>query len=102
MAPISRNRELQPEEVAEAVAYVRRHRDGDAAFDVVVSGGTGPAAMLDGVRERQQAPYRQRGGAVLARSTSFVASSSRVCSGVPPCTRFNTIRAAAAPISRNG
>jgi alkanesulfonate monooxygenase SsuD/methylene tetrahydromethanopterin reductase-like flavin-dependent oxidoreductase (luciferase family) len=42
MAPITSGRDLDPEEVAEAVAYVRRHRDSPAAFDVVVSGGTGP------------------------------------------------------------
>ena len=42
MAPIAWGRELRPEEVAEAVAYVRRHRDSEAAFDVVVSGRTGP------------------------------------------------------------
>ena len=42
MAPITSGRDLDPEELAEAVAYVRRHRDSQAAFDVVVSGGTGP------------------------------------------------------------
>lgn len=44
MAPISRNGDLQPEELAEAVAYVRRYRVNDVPFDVVVSGATGPAA----------------------------------------------------------
>jgi len=50
MAPISRNGDLQPEELAEAVAYVRRYRDNDAPFDVVVSGATGPAADDDAYR----------------------------------------------------
>jgi alkanesulfonate monooxygenase SsuD/methylene tetrahydromethanopterin reductase-like flavin-dependent oxidoreductase (luciferase family) len=45
MAPITWGRELRPDEVAEAVAYVRRHRASDAAFDVVVSGGTGPGPV---------------------------------------------------------
>jgi hypothetical protein len=43
MAPITLGRDLDPAELAEAVAYVRRHRDSEAAFDVVVSGGTDPA-----------------------------------------------------------
>ena len=42
MAPAVWGRELRPEEVADSVAYVQRHRDSAAAFDVVVSGGTGP------------------------------------------------------------
>ena len=45
MAPITWGRELLPEELAEAVSYVRRHRDSAAAFDVVVSGGTGPGSV---------------------------------------------------------
>lgn len=42
MAPAKWGGQLQPEEVAEALAYVRRHRDADTPFDVVVNGGTGP------------------------------------------------------------
>jgi len=34
---------MRPDEVADAVAYVRRYRQSDAAFDVVVSGATGPS-----------------------------------------------------------
>jgi alkanesulfonate monooxygenase SsuD/methylene tetrahydromethanopterin reductase-like flavin-dependent oxidoreductase (luciferase family) len=44
MVPISGDGALRPEELAEAVAYVREHRQVDTAFDVVVSGGTEPAA----------------------------------------------------------
>jgi hypothetical protein len=40
MAPIKRDGELRPDEVAEAVEYVRRHRSADTPFDVVVSGGS--------------------------------------------------------------
>jgi alkanesulfonate monooxygenase SsuD/methylene tetrahydromethanopterin reductase-like flavin-dependent oxidoreductase (luciferase family) len=49
MAPIRWGHDLGPTELAEAVAYVQRHRDSDAAFDVVVSGGTGPGPA-DGAR----------------------------------------------------
>ena len=45
MAPITWGRDLRPEELAEAVAYVRRHRESDAAFDVVASGGTSPGPV---------------------------------------------------------
>jgi alkanesulfonate monooxygenase SsuD/methylene tetrahydromethanopterin reductase-like flavin-dependent oxidoreductase (luciferase family) len=44
VAPIAWRRELRPEELAEAVAYVRKHRDSDTPFDVVVSGGTDPGS----------------------------------------------------------
>jgi alkanesulfonate monooxygenase SsuD/methylene tetrahydromethanopterin reductase-like flavin-dependent oxidoreductase (luciferase family) len=45
MAPITWGRDLRPAELAEAVAYVRRHRDSDAAFDVVAAGGTSPGRV---------------------------------------------------------
>lgn len=43
MAPVTAGRPLRPDEVAEALAYVRRHREVDTPFDVVVSGSTTPA-----------------------------------------------------------
>jgi alkanesulfonate monooxygenase SsuD/methylene tetrahydromethanopterin reductase-like flavin-dependent oxidoreductase (luciferase family) len=45
MAPVMWGRDLDPEELAEAVAYVRPYRDSEAAFDVVVSGGTHPGPV---------------------------------------------------------
>ena len=42
MAPIKWGGELDPDELAQAVAYVDRHRPGGTPFDVVVSGRTGP------------------------------------------------------------
>jgi alkanesulfonate monooxygenase SsuD/methylene tetrahydromethanopterin reductase-like flavin-dependent oxidoreductase (luciferase family) len=42
MAPIKQGGDLSSEELATALAYIRRHRTADTPFDVVVSGGTGP------------------------------------------------------------
>jgi alkanesulfonate monooxygenase SsuD/methylene tetrahydromethanopterin reductase-like flavin-dependent oxidoreductase (luciferase family) len=42
MAPIAWGRELPAAELAEAVRYVHRHRTSGGAFDVVISGRTGP------------------------------------------------------------
>jgi len=57
MAPITWGRDLRPEELADAVAYVRRHRESGAAFDVVASGGTRPG----GVDATRMAAYAAAG-----------------------------------------
>lgn len=55
MAPIKWGEALTPEELAEAVAYCRRHRTADGPFEVIASGGSEPG---DGAR---MAAYAEAG-----------------------------------------